>query len=134
MKNLILATTLIVFFSCKSTIDKKGITDITKLEQLKTSIDALYNSEIKKDAPGAALLVSYNGEILIEKGYDPSFGARPMRRAVERYLEDPLAEALLRGTVKEGDRVKAFLKDKEAKELDFSTLDSKKPDEVKAEG
>jgi ATP-dependent Clp protease ATP-binding subunit ClpC len=44
-------------------------------------------------------------EFVIEKGYDPTYGARPMRRAVERYLEDPLAEELLRGNVKAGDRV-----------------------------
>ncbi len=42
-------------------------------------------------------------DFLIEKGYDPSYGARPMRRAVERYLEDPMAEEILRGTVKPGD-------------------------------
>ena len=42
-------------------------------------------------------------DFLIEKGYDPTYGARPMRRAVERYLEDPLAEEILRGTVKDGD-------------------------------
>jgi ATP-dependent Clp protease ATP-binding subunit ClpC len=39
-------------------------------------------------------------DFLIEKGYDPQYGARPMRRAVERYLEDPLAEEMLRGTIK----------------------------------
>ncbi len=44
-------------------------------------------------------------EFVIEKGYDPNYGARPMRRAVERYLEDPLAEELLRGNIKAGDRV-----------------------------
>ena len=44
-------------------------------------------------------------EFVIEKGYDPTYGARPMRRAVERYLEDPLAEELLRGSVKAGDMV-----------------------------
>jgi ATP-dependent Clp protease ATP-binding subunit ClpC len=44
-------------------------------------------------------------ELLIEKGYDPTYGARPMRRAVERYLEDPFAEELLRGNVKAGDTV-----------------------------
>jgi ATP-dependent Clp protease ATP-binding subunit ClpC len=44
-------------------------------------------------------------EFLIEKGYDPTYGARPMRRAVERYLEDPFAEELLRGNVKAGDIV-----------------------------
>jgi ATP-dependent Clp protease ATP-binding subunit ClpC len=44
-------------------------------------------------------------EFLIEKGYDPSYGARPMRRAVERFLEDPMAEELLRGNIKGGDAI-----------------------------
>ena len=44
-------------------------------------------------------------DFLVEKGYDPTYGARPMRRAVERYLEDPFAEELLRGNVKIGDVV-----------------------------
>ncbi len=42
-------------------------------------------------------------ELLIDKGYDEKYGARPLRRAVEHYLEDPLAEALLRGDVKDGE-------------------------------
>src|SRR5258705_10440634 len=50
-------------------------------------------------------------EFLIEKGYDPQYGARPMRRAVERFLEDPLAEELLRGNVKPGDRVEVVAVD-----------------------
>src|SRR5438552_2375270 len=50
-------------------------------------------------------------EFLIEKGYDPQYGARPMRRAVERFLEDPLAEELLRGSVKTGDRVEVAVAD-----------------------
>jgi ATP-dependent Clp protease ATP-binding subunit ClpC len=43
--------------------------------------------------------------LLIEKGYDEKYGARPLRRAVEHYLEDPLAEAVLRGDIKDGDAV-----------------------------
>jgi ATP-dependent Clp protease ATP-binding subunit ClpC len=50
-------------------------------------------------------------EFLIEKGYDPQYGARPMRRAVERFLEDPLAEELLRGNVKPGDKVEVVAVD-----------------------
>ncbi len=42
-------------------------------------------------------------DFLIEKGYDPAYGARPLRRAVEKYIEDPLAEELLKGTIKSGD-------------------------------
>ena len=44
-------------------------------------------------------------EFLIDKGYDPIFGTRPMRRAVEKYLEDPLAEEFLRGNIKQGDKL-----------------------------
>jgi len=42
---------------------------------------------------------------LVEKGYDPTYGARPMRRAVERFLEEPLAEEILRGNLHEGEPV-----------------------------
>ncbi len=48
-------------------------------------------------------------EFLIEKGYDPTYGARPMRRAVEKYMEDPLAEELLRGNIKAGDTLEVTL-------------------------
>jgi ATP-dependent Clp protease ATP-binding subunit ClpC len=44
-------------------------------------------------------------DFLVGKGYDPSYGARPMRRAVERSLEDPLAEELLKGTFHDGEPV-----------------------------
>src|SRR5476649_277684 len=40
-------------------------------------------------------------DFLVEKGYDPQYGARPMRRAVERFLEDPLAEEILKGSLQE---------------------------------
>jgi ATP-dependent Clp protease ATP-binding subunit ClpC len=44
-------------------------------------------------------------DFLVEKGYDPQYGARPMRRAVERFLEDPLAEEILRGHLHEGEPI-----------------------------
>ena len=40
--------------------------------------------------------------MLVDKGYDPQYGARPMRRAIERLLEDPIAEAILRGELTAG--------------------------------
>jgi len=40
--------------------------------------------------------------MLVDKGYDPQYGARPMRRAIERLLEDPIAEAILRGDLTAG--------------------------------
>ena len=44
-------------------------------------------------------------EYLVSRGYDPAYGARPLRRAVEKYLEDPLAEEILRGNVHESEAV-----------------------------
>jgi len=68
-------------------------------------------------------------DLLITKGFDPSYGARPMRRAVERYLEDPLAEALLRGDIKAGDIVKVSRKE-ETEEVIFTPVETKAPDEA----
>jgi ATP-dependent Clp protease ATP-binding subunit ClpC len=50
-------------------------------------------------------------EFLIEKGFHQDFGARPLRRAIERYLEDPLAEELLRAGIGEAKHVRAVVKD-----------------------
>jgi len=44
-------------------------------------------------------------DFLVDKGYDPQYGARPMRRAVERFLEDPLAEEILKGHLHEGEPI-----------------------------
>lgn len=70
-------------------------------------------------------------EFLADKGYDPAFGARPLKRAVQKYVEDPLAEEILKGTFATGAKVKAKL-NKKAEELKFvdSTKD-KGGDELK---
>jgi ATP-dependent Clp protease ATP-binding subunit ClpC len=57
-------------------------------------------------------------DYLIDQGYDEKFGARPLRRAVEQYLEDPLAEALLRGDFKEGEVVQVDVSEN-GKQLNF---------------
>lgn len=68
-------------------------------------------------------------DFLSAKGFDPAYGARPMRRAVERYLEDSLAEALLRGDVKPGDAVHV-VKKPEAEELTFASSRTEPQQEV----
>ncbi|MCE9589918.1 MAG: ATP-dependent Clp protease ATP-binding subunit [Planctomycetes bacterium] len=45
-------------------------------------------------------------DFLIEKGYNPDFGARPLRRAIEQFLEDPMSEAILRSEVKAGQLIR----------------------------
>jgi ATP-dependent Clp protease ATP-binding subunit ClpC len=44
-------------------------------------------------------------EYLAEKGYDEKYGARPLRRAIQRYLEDPFSEELLQGRFAPGDEI-----------------------------
>jgi ATP-dependent Clp protease ATP-binding subunit ClpC len=55
---------------------------------------------------------------LIEKGYDEKYGARPLRRAVEKYLEDSLAEAILSGEIKPGEPIRVLV-DADEKSLRF---------------
>jgi len=80
------------------TLSKEMLTRIVDLEVAKVA-GRIKDKEIVLTLDAAA------HEFLIEKGYDPTYGARPMRRAVERYLEDPMAEEILRGSFKAGDHV-----------------------------
>jgi ATP-dependent Clp protease ATP-binding subunit ClpB len=41
-----------------------------------------------------------------EKGYDPAYGARPLKRVIQRYVQDPLADRILAGEIADGTRVK----------------------------
>ncbi len=52
-------------------------------------------------------------EFLIDKGYNPEFGARPLRRAIGRYIEDPLSEGMLRGEFKDKNLIKIDVLDEE---------------------
>jgi ATP-dependent Clp protease ATP-binding subunit ClpB len=45
-------------------------------------------------------------EWLAEKGYDPAYGARPLKRVIQKYVQDPLAELILSGQIKDGEKVK----------------------------
>jgi ATP-dependent Clp protease ATP-binding subunit ClpB len=47
---------------------------------------------------------------LAEKGYDPAFGARPLKRVIQKYVQDPLAEKILAGEIKDGDKVRVGAK------------------------
>ena len=78
------------------TLSRQDLGKIVELEVAKV-IGRVGTKAIKVQLDPSAV------EFLIDKGYDPIYGARPMRRAVEKYLEDPLAEELLRGNIKSGD-------------------------------
>src|SRR5213078_4792171 len=63
-------------------------------------------------------------DFLIEKGTNTDFGARPLRRAIEQHVEDPLSEELLRGSFKGKDLIKITVKaeDEKNKHLYFEAL------------
>jgi ATP-dependent Clp protease ATP-binding subunit ClpC len=54
-------------------------------------------------------------ELLATQGYDPHFGARPLRRVIQTMIEDPLSEAILAGEYKPGDTVLLEIEDDEIK-------------------
>lgn len=70
-------------------------------------------------------------DFLADKGFDPDFGARPLKRAIQKYLEDPIAEEILKTEITEGD-IAEVDKDKETDELKVRIKKArKKKDEVK---
>ncbi len=93
-------------------LEKTQLTKIVELEVGKV-VARLKNKNIHVTLDDTAR------EFLMKEGYDPQYGARPMRRAVEKHIEDPLAEHLLRGDIKEGDIVKVIYDD-EKKGLKFT--------------
>ena len=81
---------------------KESMHSIVELELDKVST-RLKEKKLKLDVTDEAK------EFLIEKGYDEKFGARPLRRAVEKYLEDNLAEALLAGNLRKNKLIKVLV-------------------------
>ena len=107
-------------------LEKKDLDKIVDLE-IDKLLKRLREKEITLDLDITAR------DLLVTKGYDPNYGARPMRRAVERYLEDPLAEALLRGDVKNGDSARVICPEGK-EELVFELIESKpEPDDAETD-
>ena len=92
-----------------------------------------------KDVVGRLITLGYEiklteeaKEFLVDKGYDPAFGARPLHRAIQKYVEDPLAEEILRSNAKPGDIFTIDL-DKEVKQLTIIHKTPKKKAETQSE-
>jgi len=101
-------------------LDEKIVFHVLDRENLIQIVDLEINTVVKRLA-GKNIHLKLDKkakEFLIEQGYDPNYGARPMRRAVERHIEDPLAEHLLRGDIAAGHTVKITHK-KDEKYLSF---------------
>jgi len=83
-------------------LEKKDINDIIDIEMtsLLKRINTLgYTVKISKEAK----------DFIAEKGFDSKFGARPLKRAIQKYFEDPLSEEIINAQIKEGDTIKATL-------------------------
>jgi len=85
----------IVFFHALGLEHMKAIIDIQVAGLLKRLADRKITIELTDAAKGA----------LVAEGYDPAFGARPLKRTLQRRILDPLALKILDGEVREGDRV-----------------------------
>jgi ATP-dependent Clp protease ATP-binding subunit ClpC len=98
--------------------------DETHIAQI---IDIIMKGVMKRlNALGFTLeLTDAAKKYISEKGYDQQFGARPLHRAIQKYLEDPLAEEMLNHRINEGDVVKADYSEEE-KKIVF-TIDKAKP-------
>ena len=83
-------------------------------EQLRQIVDLLAK-DLQKRLTERKLRVELTGEAkswLAREGYDPLYGARPLRRAIERYVGNPLSTMLLKGEFNEGDIIVVDLGDK----------------------
>jgi ATP-dependent Clp protease ATP-binding subunit ClpC len=108
----------VVLFNALKKEDIHKIIDIV-LKDVYTRLETLgYKVTLTKGAK----------DFLVEKGYDPKFGARPLHRAIQKYVEDPLAEEILNTKPKDGDVFQVDFDKKESK-LKITLKTSKKAEE-----
>lgn len=105
----------VIIFNSLSKDHIYTIIDITMQSVLKRLNNLGFSLELTDEAKG----------FLAEKGYDQQFGARPLHRAIQKYLEDPLAEEILNMNIHNGDVLLADL-DKENQKLIFTLKNSEK--------
>ncbi|MFH1653968.1 MAG: AAA family ATPase, partial [Pseudomonadota bacterium] len=93
----------LVIFHSLNKVQIKSIVDI-QLKKLETS---LASRHIKVTVDEKAK------ELLVEHGWDPAYGARPLKRAIQKYIQDPLASSILEGKFNDGSKIKATTKGNE---------------------
>ncbi|HDM43055.1 MAG TPA: AAA family ATPase, partial [Firmicutes bacterium] len=94
------------------------IDDIIVFTALRTEhireIVNLFLNEIEERLSDRKISVNVTDDVkdfLVKEGYDPTYGARPLKRTVDRYISQPLANLLIKGEFKEGDNIKVFIRD-----------------------
>jgi len=103
-----------------NSLDKEHINKIIDIEMdslLKRISTLGYSVKISKKAK----------DFIADKGFDAKFGARPLKRAIQKYFEDPLSEEIISAQIKEGDAIKVIMnKDKSALEMKITKPKGKK--------
>jgi len=94
-------------------IDEIVVFHSLRIEEMYSIVDLLLNRVRTQLTEQQLELVvpQASKDFLIEKGFDPQYGARPLRRTIQRMVEDPLAEGLLQGKFHPGDLVEAVVID-----------------------
>ena len=88
-------------------VDEIIVFDPLGREQLLKIVDIMLN-EVRSRTSECGITLEADEDakkLLLEKGYDPKYGARPLRRAIQKMVEDSLSNMMLEGTVKAGDKV-----------------------------
>jgi len=111
----------VVIFNSLSRENIFNIIDILMKSVMKRLSNLGFSMELTEDAKA----------FIADKGYDAQFGARPLHRAIQKYLEDPLAEEILSMQVKQGDILIADL-DKENQKIKFTLKQGKEGKEEKS--
>jgi ATP-dependent Clp protease ATP-binding subunit ClpC len=99
-------------------------------EEIKTIVELMMRrlKEQMSEHEAAIELTDDAKELLVSKGYDPAMGARPLRRAIQRFIEDPLADFVLGRTLKPGSTIVVGKKDAED-EVDITVVEGTPPEE-----
>ena len=101
-------------------IDEIIVFHMLNKEQIAKIVDIMINTVNKRTLEQMKISIELDGEAkkyIVEKGYDEKYGARPLRRTIQNEIEDNIAEKILEGKIKEGNKVKVSVKDGT---LDFS--------------
>ncbi|RME00583.1 MAG: hypothetical protein D6814_03245 [Calditrichaeota bacterium] len=101
--------------------DMEAIIDIVVDEMLEKVSDRQIEITLTKGAK----------EIIAEKGFDENYGARPLKRVIQKYIEDPIAEEILKGKFGDGSVIQVKRK---GEELDFVEVERKKIEPKKRKG
>ncbi|MDR0759493.1 MAG: ATP-dependent chaperone ClpB [Treponema sp.] len=91
-------------------IDETVIFNRLGQDEIRKIVDIQFNRLAARIAAGRKITLTLTQaarDLLVERGYDPLFGARPLKRTIQAELENPLAKAIIAGTLKEGDRITA---------------------------